>query len=64
MIAALGTKSDMRKRESDKALCIDNHPRRHDIELARKWIYVDGKPLTSKRIEDLLGTKSLVPTRV
>jgi len=61
-ITALGTKSDMRKRESNKALHIKNHPCRHNIELAQKWIYVDGKPLTSKRIKDLLGTKSLVPT--
>jgi hypothetical protein len=61
-IAALSTKSDMQKRESDKALRIDNHPHRHDIELAQKWIYIDGKPLTSKHIEDLLSMKSLVPT--
>ena len=63
-IATLGTKSDMWKRESDKALHINNHPCRHNIELAQKWIYVDGKPLTSKCIEDLLGMKSLVPTWV
>jgi hypothetical protein len=63
-IAALGTKSDMRKRDSDRTLRVDNHALKHDIEVARKWIYVDGKPLTSKRLEDLLGTKSLVPTRV
>ncbi len=63
-IATLGTKSDMWKRESDKALRINNHPCRHNIELAQKWIYVNRKPLTSKHIEDLLGTKSLVPTQV
>ena len=63
-IAALGTKSDMWKRDSDRTLRIDSHTLKHDIEVAQKWIYIGGKPLTSKHLEDLLGTKSLVPTRV
>jgi hypothetical protein len=61
-IAALGSKSDMQKRESEKVLHINNHTHRHDIELAQRWVYVKGKPLTSKRFKDLLGMKSLVPT--
>ena len=63
-IAALGSKLDMRKRESETALHTDNHARKHDIELAWRWVYVEGKPLTSKRFKDLLGMKSLVPTQV
>ena len=63
-ITALGSKLDMQKRESKKALRADNHTHKHDIELAWRWVYVKGKPLTSKRLEDLLGTKSLVPTWV
>jgi len=63
-IAALGSKLDMQKRESKMALHADNHARKHDIELVRRWVYIEGKPLTSKRFEDLLGTKSLVPTWV
>ncbi len=63
-ITTLGTKSDMQKRDSDRTLRVDSHALKHDIEVAWKWIYVDGKPLISKRLEDLLSTKSLVPTWV
>ena len=63
-IIALSTKLDMWKRESETALRADNHAHKHDIELVRRWVYIEGKPLTSKRFKDLLGMKSLVPTQV
>lgn len=62
-IPALGTKYDMR-RWQQKSIRIDDHPRRHTVELARKWIYEDGTPIGSTYMGRLLGPKSLTPTRV
>ena len=42
----------------------DDEPRRCDIELARKWIYERGMDVGSVRIDRVLGSRSLVPTRV
>ena len=61
-IANLGTKLDMKMREDKKRL--DDKPRRSDIELARKWIYERGMDVGSIRIDRILGSRSLVPTRV
>jgi hypothetical protein len=61
-IANLGTKLDMKMREDKKR--IDDEPRRRDIELVRKWMYERGMDVGSTHIEKILGSRSLVPTRV
>jgi hypothetical protein len=60
----LGTELDMQKRQSADSIRTDNDIRKRWVERARKAIYVKGKPITSKHIDDLLGDESLVPTQV
>jgi len=43
---------------------MDSDVWKHRVECAWKAMYVKGKPITSKYIDDLLGNKSLVPTWV
>jgi hypothetical protein len=52
----------MKMREDKKR--IDDEPRRRDIELVRKWMYERGMDVGSTHIEKILGSRSLVPTRV
>jgi len=63
-IPALGTELDMQRRQCAQGMRTDNDSRKHRVERARKAIYVKGKPITSKQVDDLLGDGSLVPTRV
>lgn len=58
----LGSKRDMQDRLKLKR--VDDQNRRDAIELARKLIFEKGVSLGSKQIADILGSKSLVPTRV
>lgn len=58
----LGSKRDMQDRVKLKR--VDDEARREKIESARKLIFEKGISLGSKRITDILGAKSLVPTRV
>ncbi|KAH9025567.1 hypothetical protein EDB84DRAFT_1564035 [Lactarius hengduanensis] len=44
-------------------LRIDNEQRRQKVEAARKLIYQKGFAITSKRIQDIMGNHSMVPTR-
>ncbi|KDR80175.1 hypothetical protein GALMADRAFT_62788 [Galerina marginata CBS 339.88] len=60
-IPRLGTMRDLCNRE--RLMRIDNEHRQFDIEMVRKWLYVDGKNITSVHIDRVLGPKSLVPTR-
>ena len=60
-IHLLGSKSDISARE--RFLRTDSSDRRRRIELARRLIF-QGVNVTSKRIEDILGSGSMVPTRV
>jgi hypothetical protein len=43
---------------------MDNDTRKRRVERAQKAIYVKGKPITSKHVNNVLGDESLVPTRV
>jgi hypothetical protein len=63
-IPALGTELDMQRRQCAPGIRTDNDSWKHRVERARKAIYVKGKPITSKRVDELLGDGSLVPTRV
>lgn len=61
-IPRLGTKRDAQERA--KLMRVDDECRRKEVELVRKWIYEDGRSLTSAAVERMLGPRSLVPTRV
>lgn len=61
-IYLLGSKSDMHARQ--RLLRTDSNDRRRRIELARRLIFERGVNVTSKRIEEILGSESLVPIRV
>ncbi len=63
-IPTIGTILDMQRRESMKGTHMDNDIWKRWVECARKAIYVKGKPITSKHVDDLLGNESLVPTQV
>jgi hypothetical protein len=63
-VPALGTELDMQRRQCAQGICTDNDSRKHQVERARKAIYVKGKPIMSKQVDDLLGDRSLVPTWV
>lgn len=57
----VGSKSDMRARQ--RLLRTDSDDRRRKVELARRLIF-SGVNITSQKIEQALGSGSLVPTRV
>jgi hypothetical protein len=61
-IPLIGTKTDTKRRI--QLARVDSEDRRHKIELVRRMMFEGGVNITSKRIEDLLGPASLVPTRV
>jgi len=54
----------MQKRQSAEGIRMDNDARKRWVEHAWKAIYVKGKPITSKHVDNLLGDESLVPTQV
>jgi len=58
----LDTKLDIKRRE--QLLRVDNNETRYDIEVARKLIFKHGIQAGSKYISDILGSKTIVPTRV
>ena len=60
-ILEVGTPRDLERQQD---LRLDNKDRQKRIEKARLQMFAKGIPVTSKKIEDLLGEKSLVPTRV
>lgn len=62
MIPMLGTKRDMAVRS--KFLRTDDEETRKAIEDARYKLYVLGKSFNSPQVSDILGSQSLVPTRV
>lgn len=43
---------------------VDNHQRRNWIELVCEMIFIQGRSVISQAVEGLIGTTSLVPTRV
>jgi hypothetical protein len=56
----VGTPKDLERRTN---LRVDDRRRQRKIEKARNIIYIQGKSITSKKVEDLLAEESLVPTR-
>jgi hypothetical protein len=61
-IPMIGTKTDAKQRI--KLARVDSEDRREKIEIARKLMFEGGFNITSSKIEDLLQSTSLVPTRV
>ena len=55
---------DIQKRQSAEGARTDSDVRKRRVKRAQKAMYVKGKPITSKYIDNLLGDESLVPTRV
>ncbi len=43
---------------------VDSEQRQHDVELARKWIFTRGYPVSGKHVERVIGPTSLTPNRV
>jgi hypothetical protein len=60
-ISEVGTPRDLERRQD---LRLDDKERKKKINKARQLMFAKGLPITSKKIEDILGEKSLVPTRV
>jgi hypothetical protein len=58
----LGSKRDMKDRIKLKRF--DDLARQEAVAHARKLLFEKGVSITSKRISDILGAKSLVPTHV
>ena len=58
----MGTKLDMRSRRDN--IRVDDHIRRITVEQARRIVFDHGVPLSSKRLKDILGKFSGIPTRV
>ena len=61
-IPEMGTKTDAQRRETLK--CHDNIIKREKVDLARKFIYNEGRNVDSEAVERLLKLESLVPIRV
>ena len=55
-------KSDMRDRV--KLERVDNERIHREIDLVRKWLFIDGMSMTSVAVERILQPTSIVPTRV
>lgn len=60
-LGLLGTKRDKNTR---KKLRTDDENRQWDVKAARRIIYEEGSTVNSKRVDDLLKNRSLVPTEV
>lgn len=60
-ISEVGTPRDLERRRD---LRLDDKDREKRIKKARWLMFAKGIPVTSKKIEELLSEKSLVPTRV
>ncbi|KAF9548000.1 hypothetical protein CPC08DRAFT_591470, partial [Agrocybe pediades] len=59
-ISGLGTKADYQRRSHTRE---DTPQRQQRVEISRDWIYVHGRGVKSKAVEDLLKERSEVPTR-
>ena len=63
-IHELGMKRDWSRRSAPTNIRIDDEHLRRKVNLARKWIYEQGKGVQSAAVEALLAEESLVPTLV
>jgi hypothetical protein len=61
-VPLMGTVNDQRRRFN--AARQDDHVRRFKVNLARQFIYRDGRPVNGKAVNDVLYSTSAVPTRV
>ena len=61
-IPRIGSNTDQKQRL--KLVRVDSNARRGKIEAARRLMFDQGVNITSKRIDALLQSQSLVPTRV
>lgn len=61
-IRDIGKKVDMSRR--DRLARVDDDRRKRKVEAARRFIYEQGKRPNSKAVTNILGSKSLTPTRV
>jgi len=61
-IPAIGINLDMQRRENMKGTHMNNDICKCWVECAWKAIYIKGKPITSKHVDNLLSNESLVPT--
>ncbi|KDR76734.1 hypothetical protein GALMADRAFT_225666 [Galerina marginata CBS 339.88] len=59
-IGGLGTHVDNQRRQHIR---VDTQQRQEKVEISRKWIFVHGKGVKSKPVEDLLQEDSYIPTR-
>ena len=59
-IPALGIELDMQKRQSVEGIRMDNDTWKHWVKHVWKAIYVKGKPIVSKHVNNLLSNESLV----
>jgi hypothetical protein len=60
-IPDVGTPRDTQRRQRFRS---DNKRKRQDVEDARKLIYQEGRLIQHKKVQDILGKQSTVPTRV
>jgi len=58
----MGMQLDMRQRHTN--MHIDDHARQNAIKNARRIIFEEGTPLSSKHLKGILGKFSGVPTHV
>jgi hypothetical protein len=58
----LGNRADRRQRE--KGIRVDDDRRRSFIGQVREFIFKGGRSIISTWVENLIGSMSLVPTRV
>ncbi|KAH9912562.1 uncharacterized protein B0H18DRAFT_1088384 [Fomitopsis serialis] len=57
----MGTSRDMKQRRNH--IRVDTEPIQYDINATRSWIFEDGYSASSKRIDKVLGPRSLLPIR-
>ena len=57
-------KRDWSRRSASNNVRVDDEHLRRKVNLARKWIYEEGKGVQSAAVEALLADESLVPTLV
>jgi hypothetical protein len=58
----MGTHLDMRRRHTNAR--VDGHVQQTTVKHARQLVFEKGAPLTSKRLNDVLGNFSGIPTLV
>ncbi|KAK0183671.1 hypothetical protein F5146DRAFT_1106648 [Armillaria mellea] len=60
-VPEMGMKQDISNQEC--VARVDTKQRQHDVDLAHKWIYTQGYPVSGKHVENVLSLISLTPNR-